>query len=328
MKRRLIVGAVAILALVPVLSAAQSSGRPVVGVAAIEVATANVDCRRGCGRLAEGFRTMLETAIVKSRKMHVYERARLDAILTEQGLGQAGITTAGGTIGGLTGVDYLVYGSITKFGKGSEGFSTKGLQAFGGNLGKIGSMLSTKKATVGLGVDLKVTDVMSGSIVVADHVEGSVTTGQAFSVGGVSSSTGSTDPYADVQRVVAAKISEAVVTARIPIKIIKVQANGTFVLNYGNVFLREGDVLSAFSVGEQIVDPDTKEVLGSEETLRGSVVVTEARQKFSRARFASKPFAIASGDVLRRQTRAQAEQRPASRKRSGPAWDDQNDQGN
>ena len=330
MKRGLVIGTVAMLALVPVLAAAQSKGRPVVGVAAIEVATANVDCRQGCERLAEGFRTMLETAIVKSRKMQVFERARLDPILAEQGLGQAGFTTSGGTVGGLTGVDYLVYGSITKLGQRSESMSTKGLSAFGGNLGKIGniaSMLSTKKATVDMGVDLKVTNVKSGNIVVADHVEGTVTTGQAFSIGGVSSSKGSADPYADVQRVVAANISEAVVTARIPIKVIKVQANGTFVLNYGNVFLREGDVLSAFSLGEQIVDPDTNEVLGAEETLRGSVVVTESRQKFARARYAAEPFEIANGDVLRRPAQSQTRERPAARQQSGPSWDDQNNGG-
>lgn len=270
---------------------------------------------------------MLETAIVKSRKMRVFERARLDPILAEQVLGQEGVTNAGGEVGGLTGVDYLVYGTITKFGTKSEGMSTKGLSAFGGNVGRIGSMFSTKKATVGMGVDLKVTNVKTGSIVVADHVEGSVTTGQAFSIGGVSSSKGSEDPFADVQRVVAAKISEAVVTARIPIKVIKVQANGMFVLNYGNVFLKEGDVLSAFSVGEKIVDPDTKEVLGAEETLRGSVVVTEALQKFSKAKFADEPFEVANGDVLRRPSRAQERKRNAERRESGPSWDGQNNEG-
>ncbi len=50
---------------------------------------------------------MLETAIVKSRKMRVFERARLDPILAEQVLGQEGVTNAGGEAGRLTGVDYL-----------------------------------------------------------------------------------------------------------------------------------------------------------------------------------------------------------------------------
>ena len=188
-------------------------------------------------------------------------------------------------------------------------------------------MFSTKKATVDMSVDLKVTNVKSGSIAVADHVEGSVTTGQAFSIGGVSSSKGSADPFADVQRVVAAKISKAVVTARIPIKVIKVQTNGTFVLNYGNVFLEEGDVLSAFIVGGKIVDPDTKEVLGAEETLRGAVIVIEAHQKFSRAKFVDEPLKVANGDVLRRPSRAQEMKRDAKRKEPSPSWDDQNSEG-
>ncbi len=327
MKRGLILGTVAILVLAPVFAVAQSSGRPVVAVANIKVATANVNCRRGCDRLAEGFRTMLETAIVKSRKMRVFERADLDPVLAEQLLGQTGVTTAGGKIGGLTSVDYIVQGAITKLGQRREGLSTKGLSAFGGNFGKFGSMLSTNKATMSMGVDLKVTNVKSGNIVIADRVEGTVTTGEAFSVGGISSASGSADAYADVQRVVAAKISEAVVTSRIPIKIIKKQANGTFVLNYGNVFLKEGDILSAFSVGEQIVDPDTKEVLGAEETLRGSVVVTESRQKFAKARYVADPFEIANGDVLRRPTSSQKQKQPTARQQSGPSWDSQNDLG-
>lgn len=257
---------------------------------------------------------MLETAIVKSRKMRVFERGRLDAILAEQGLARQGLTRSGGRIGGLTGVDYLVYGAITKFGAARSGFSTGGIKAFGGTLGKLGSSLSTGKASVEMAVDLKVADVKTGRIVVADSVAGTVTIGEAFSIGGISSSSGSADPYADVQRVVAARISEAIVTSRIPIKVIKVQKNGSFVLNYGNVFLKEGDRLSVFDVGERIVDPDTGEVLGSEEAFRGSITVTRTYPKFAKARFTRHPFAITKGDVDRHDGNA----RNTPRKEKGP----------
>ena len=75
---------------------------------------------------------------------------------------------------------------------------------------------------------------------------------------GISKSETGVDPFADVQRIVAAKISEAVVTTKIPFKVIKVQADGTLILNYGNVFLKAGDVLTAFEVGEQFIDPDSQ----------------------------------------------------------------------
>ena len=303
----------------------QAKGRPVVAVAAMQVATANVRCRSSCRRFSEGFRAMLETAIVKSRKMRVFERGRLDAILAEQGLAQQRITRSGGRIGGLTGVDYLVYGTITKFGARRQGFSTGGLSSvFGGKAGRLGSSIATSKASVEMAVDLKVSDVKTGRIVIADSVGGTVTTGEAFSIGGISSSSGSADPYADVQRVVAARISEAIVTSRIPIKVIKVQKNGSFVLNYGNVFLKEGDRLSVFDVGERIVDPDTGEVLGSEESFRGSITVTRAHQKFSRARFTKHPFEIRRGDVVRRPSRRERRKHAAERKRSGVKWETEN----
>ena len=42
------------------------------------------------------------------------------------------------------------------------------------------------------------------------------------------------DPFGDVQEVVAAKIAEAIVTSRIPIKVIQIQADGTLIVNYGD----------------------------------------------------------------------------------------------
>ena len=298
--------AFAIFVTSPVLAKTQ----PVVGIAGIQLAAQNIACRRGSHchqQLREGFRVMLETAVVKSRKMGVYERARLDAVLAEQQLGQMGVTRSGGRVGGLTGVDYLVYGTITKFGAQRTGFRFSNTGVFGGRFGQaLGSGLADSSATIHMAVDLKVTDVSSGRIVVADSVEGSVEHGKAFSIGGIRSAQTSADPYADVQRVVAAKIAEAIVTSRIPIKVIAVQKVGVIVLNYGNVFLKEGDVLSVFDVGERFIDPDTKEVLGAEESLRGSIKVTSTYPKFSKAQFVGQPFSVVRGDIVRRPSMTEA----------------------
>ena len=117
-----------------------------------------------------------------------------------------------------------------------------------------------------MGVDLKLTDVATGEIILADAVSASVEQESGFSVGGIQKAEASADPFADVQEVVAAKIAEAIVTSRVPIKVIQVQSDGTLILNYGDVFFATGDRLAAFSVGESFVDPDTGEVLGAEET--------------------------------------------------------------
>ena len=88
-----------------------------------------------------------------------------------------------------------------------------------------------------MAVDLRVTDVATGRIVLADSVDGEIQAGRAFSVGGIQSTESSADPFADVQRVVAARISEKIVTFHFPMKVIQAQTDGTLIINYGNVFL-------------------------------------------------------------------------------------------
>ena len=266
--------------------------KPVVGITGIDTSAQNISCQgwtaisgRDCNQyLSDGFRVMLETAIVKSNKMDVMERSRMDGVLGEQLLGQSGITGSGGQVGGLTGVDYLIYGSITKFGARESGFGISGRRGVGSLLGggagrAFGGGISTASVTTEMAVDLRVTDVATGQIILADTIEGEAKTGEAFSIGGISTAETGADPFADVQRIVAAKLSETVVTTSIPFKVIQVQTDGTLILNYGNVFLSEGDVLALYEVGEQFIDPDTGEVLGAEETEIGTVQIYFRRTK-------------------------------------------------
>ena len=313
--------------ILPVLASAQSN-KPVVAIGQIQTAAQNISCDGwdrsvyDCNNdLSEGFRVMLETAITKTGKMDVMERGQVDAVLGEQLYGEAGLSTAGGTVGGLTGVDYMIYGTITRFGSQEKNISISTSQGIGRALSSRSGGLSSSKRSVSMGVDLKVTNVSTGKIMIADEVSGTIQEGSAFSVGGVSSSGGSADPFADVQRIVSAKIAEAVATTRIPFKIIAVQSDGTLVLNYGNVFLKPGDVLAAFTVGETFVDPDTGEVLGSEQTEIGSIQITSSDAKLSRATVASgDPGAFQAGTQLKRTQTSQANAGTSERKRSGAEW--------
>ena len=234
-----------------------SAQKVVAGVAEIETSAQNISCEgwnRASGfdcnqDLSKGFRVMLETAIVKTGKMAVMERGRLNSLLNEQVIAQAGLTDAGGKVGGLTGVDYLIYGTITKFGSKQSGFSAssnKGVGSlFGGKARQaLGGGVKTTTLTAEMAVDLKITDVATGKIALADSVGGEIEAGFGFSVGGIQSSEKSADPFADVQRIVAAKISEEIVTTRFPIKVIQVQGGGTLILNYGAVFFAWGSTRS------------------------------------------------------------------------------------
>ena len=322
-----VVGVVLTVLLIATNVSAQ--GKPVVAIGPVGVAAQNISCAGwdrsvyDCNQdLAEGFRSMLETAITKTGKMDVMERMRLDSVLQEQGLSEVGLTTSGGGLGGLTGVDYYVYGTVTRFGAKEGGFSVSGRSGVGGLInrrarGALGGGVSKRNVETEMGVDLKVTEVATGHIVVADSVSSSVKQGSAISVGGIQKAEVSGDPFADVQQVVAAKIAEAIVTSRIPIKVIQVQGDGTLILNYGDVFFGPGDRLAAFSVGESFVDPDTGEVLGAEETEIGVIEITRAEPRFSRAKAVSGD--IGQGATLKRLVSEGTADQP-KRKRSGARW--------
>ena len=99
---------------------------------------------------------MVEISIIKAGKMDVMDRGQLTQILEEQGLAATGLTTAGGGLGGLTGVDYLGIGSVTRFGATEDKTSVPTSSGVGSLLGRRGRQaaaggLSTNKVSVSLG---------------------------------------------------------------------------------------------------------------------------------------------------------------------------------
>jgi curli biogenesis system outer membrane secretion channel CsgG len=230
------------------------------------------------------FQTMLETQLIKTNKFTVIERARLEQVIQEQGLSQTGLTTDGSDLGGITGVDYLLYGSITKLGATTSGSS------FGG-FGAGGSKYE-------MSVDLRIVDTQTGEVILADTVENTTKAGSSISLGGISSSSSKGDPLSDVQRLTSRGIVGAVATTIYPAKIIVIQNDGTHIINYGNGLLQIDDYLKVFEVGEGFQDPETGEILGVEETQIGMLKITEAAAKFSKAVWVSGEN-IATGNIVK-----------------------------
>jgi len=311
------------LLLMPIiLGPGYAQNKPVAAIGPIQVGASNISCKgwdaANCNQdLSFGFRQMLETAIAKSGKLDLMERGQLDVILAEKGLGMAGFTQTGGRIEGLTGVDYYVYGTITSFGQDVDTTTVSGSSGigslFGGQAGQIfGAGINTSEANVRMGVDLKVSEVATGKIMIADSLAEKFRTGSSYSIGGISQSDIEGDPFAGVQRILAARIAEKIVTALIPIKVIKVQKDGVLILNYGDIFLNPGEQLKAFEVGESFIDPDTGETLGSEEIEMGRVEITRTEAKFSRAVVIGEQF-NADGAILRKVKASPEKQNEASK---------------
>ena len=129
------------------------------------VAVINFEDRSGYGHnIGQGVADMLVTSLVESDKFIVIERAELDQILKEQGLGQTGLVTpqSAAKVGQLLGVQRIITGSITEFGSKQN--------KVGGGFGGFNLGVSTTTARVV--VDLRIINVNTGVIGTAKSAEG------------------------------------------------------------------------------------------------------------------------------------------------------------
>ena len=264
------------------LSQAVWAERATVGIYAIEYkAKESSETRqlkaygKGAEEETRAFIDMLNTALVKTNKVHVIERDRLDDLWEERGLKafQQSLATGKAALpeGGISEVDYIVTGAITEF----------GISATASKFGK----LATASESANMAVDIRIIDAKTGRVGVAENVTVSETGAFALQQGDNVFGGGDDDGklLGAVMRKAANNVTGLIVTNIYPIRVINVGADKTIVLNYGNSLLNKGNILDVFSVGESFIDPDTNETLGSEEIFVAKIKVTSATGKFSKA---------------------------------------------
>ena len=239
------------------LSTSIFANNPVVGIGEI---TSSV------GGNPQSFQTMLETAISQTNKFELMERSRMDDLLGEQALSAGGLTQGSGQIGGLSGVDYLVYGSITKLGTKSDAVAIGGLAGGG------------QKAE--MSVDIRIVDTSTGSIRISKTVQKQASSGSAFAMEGFAVGGEEADPLGEVQRLTANAVASLIAMDIFPIKVINVSKGQAYV-NYGPPSVDKGMYLQIIELGEGFMDPDTGEMLGQDETYIGAVKITDVKSKFS-----------------------------------------------
>jgi len=220
---------------------------------------------------SQNFQTMLETQLVQTKRFKIIERNRIDEVLSEQIL--QGEFSNNNTRMNVGGVDYIVYGSITKFGSKTKQIQTSGV--------------SVVKLIAEFGVDLKVVDVLTGEIIKAETIDISLETGSGTSTNSFGISDTLADPLSDIQRT-AAKSSAALIAESIfPIKLITWEdelPNCCGYLNYGDAIMTEGDIVRVIKQGTAFVDPDTGLKLGSTEKTISKLQVVEVLPNFSKAK--------------------------------------------
>jgi curli biogenesis system outer membrane secretion channel CsgG len=236
--------------------------------------------------LGPAARNNIDTAFsesdILSSKFSVIEREKLALVLQEQGLATSGALDqqTAAKVGQVLGIKYIITGGIDKFAINT----TKG--GFGG----IGGSYTKAEAKI----NLRLIDTTTAERVVAVSANGNVKKGGGFAKG----ASLSRDDEWGIASEALEKASEEVVKAfeehkglnklvaggamgGSEGKLIKVEGNRAWI-NMGSMSgINVGDRYAVYSVGESLVDPDTGQVLGVDESHVGDGEVVEVKDRFS-----------------------------------------------
>jgi curli biogenesis system outer membrane secretion channel CsgG len=253
--------------------------------------------------IGKGIADLLVTELVGSGVYSVIERKAIDKIIAEQNFSNSDRAdpSSAAKIGKLLGVDGIVIGSITQFGRDDKSVGVGG-GAFGGvankyGLGGVGKR--SAKAVVGISARLVNTD--TGEILaVAGGMGESSRSGATLGGAGGSGGGGgggivdmSSKNFANT--IIGEAVGKAVTSVahqlgqqaqRLPDRVVVIDGlvadatGGTLVINVGSrAGVKVGDRLRVLRVGREIKDPATGQVIRRAEQQVGEMVVTDVDEQ-------------------------------------------------
>jgi curli biogenesis system outer membrane secretion channel CsgG len=240
------------------------------------IAVINFEDRSGYGHnIGQGVADMLVTSLVESDKFILIERAELDEVLKEQGLGQTGLVTpqSAAKVGQLLGLQRIITGSITEFGSKQN--------KVGGGIGGFNLGVSTTTARVA--VDMRIINVNTGEIVMAKSAEGEDSSTGLDNVGVEDIDFHNSSTWDNTQLGIASReainqcveyISDDMSDLPWEGKIIKADGATIYMKPGSKGGVQPGMIFTVYRPGEELIDPDTGISLGSEESKIGQIQYT------------------------------------------------------
>lgn len=235
-----------------------------------------------------GMVEMLTNALFESDRFVVLDRAALWQVLDEQDFAASDRSAAAlqtAMIGKVVPAQLLIIGAITEWAPGSTDSSGGGI-SFGG------VRLGSSKARARMGVVIRILDSSTAEVVESVSIEGeaeysSSRTDGCFRGICAGASGESTEGWAEVtEDVIRKAVGQIIVsTGHIPYqgKLIRVDGDTIYTNAGDRNGVAAGDVFSVFEPGEELVDPETGESLGSDMFKVGSIRLVNVQDKFSRA---------------------------------------------
>lgn len=236
--------------------------------------------------------SQLIDAVTATRRFDIVARADLATVLKEQDIAESGLIDPSdpqtARAFSMAGARYVATITVENF---QEGVATAQFQ---GGLGET----TMERRTVQLQASLKIYDTTSGVLLdsaslVIEDAEVRETLPGATQTGRLTNSLLGT-----VATHLARDTANAIMDTLAPAKVLA-YTMGQVTLNRGEgTGVAVGQFWRVFHAGQALVDPDTGEVLGSEEIPVGWVRITEVTPKFSKAQ-AVEDMGIVNGSILR-----------------------------
>ncbi len=268
--------------------------------------------------VGKGISDLMVTKLVNDGVYSVIERKAIDKILAEQNFSnsdRANPETAA-KIGRVLGLDAIIIGSITQFGRDDQNKNIGGgaggwlAGKYGHGLGNVG----THKAKAVVVVSARMVDTSTAEILAAANGKGESTRSSTSLLGEGNSATAGAGGHYDMgsSNFAATILGEAVSAAvddtskqledaagKLPTKVVTVSglvadvSGNTLILNVGSkAGLKVGDRLGVFRKGREVRDPATGKVLKTIQTRVGDVTITEVDETSATGTFSGAPGAV------------------------------------
>jgi curli biogenesis system outer membrane secretion channel CsgG len=287
-----------IVALLPALASAQD-GKATIAVSSIKPtpsldASVMPDKRLEMGRIIESMNSQLIDRINATRKFDVVGRSDLSDIFYEQALDTSSnvASNTAAKAGKLTGATFLLVVTVDDF------------QDYVETATFAGTGRSATKRVFRLSVVGKLYDSSTGKLIESANLQ---TGNDAFKDISENRSYSTKDGSLTdeimvmVARDMAQKIANHFADVIFPAKVL-IRRDKEVTINRGvGGGVAVGDIFNAYALGQELVDPDTKESLGQEEVKVGTVKITQVNPKTSTADILD-DAGIDKGAILRKAT--------------------------
>ncbi len=219
--------------------------------------------------LFQNLRTHITNEIVNTRKFEVVEREQFENVISEMELAQRGMINEDNVAkpGDFISAGYGIYGSVLSLGYDHAS-------------GTVGNVTAERKTAL-VEIQLRLSDLKKNKIIASKEVIARASQSDISSRGVRSTSQGTIDPIIEEAiRRASLKIVDELMELAYPIKILSVQDKWVFI-NLPKERAKIYDIYNVYNVGEELIDPDTGESLGNEESFAGKIKIIDIKPKYA-----------------------------------------------